>query len=157
MKFWKSVHFLVFLLFICFRMYFALRFFLLSLFVLITFHIFVAGWRQDRSKYYNNNNSFLEIFKICIIAGPIFMGDKIPLKSLIPHGKRVQKKIVLYHNYFRTKVIPRASNMLKMVRAKYVKIMQKKIIIRFSVVLFLKALIKRCLWKLWLLCFQFWF
>lgn len=48
------------------------------------------------------------------------MGDKIPLKSLMPNRIRVQTKIVTYHNYFRTKVIPRASNMLKMVRSKYV-------------------------------------
>lgn len=54
------------------------------------------------------------------------MGDHIPLRTLMPNRKRIQNKIVTYHNYFRTKVIPRASNMLKMVRFKYVYINKKK-------------------------------
>lgn len=43
------------------------------------------------------------------------MGDQIPFKGLMPNRKRVQRKIVFYHNYFRSSVIPRASNMLMMV------------------------------------------
>ncbi|KAF5306398.1 hypothetical protein FQA39_LY08907 [Lamprigera yunnana] len=45
---------------------------------------------------------------------PRIMGDKIPSSALLPNRRQLQNKIVLYHNYFRTKVIPRASNMLKM-------------------------------------------
>ncbi|KAJ8909495.1 hypothetical protein NQ315_017596 [Exocentrus adspersus] len=46
---------------------------------------------------------------------PKIMGDRLgPLKSLSPYWRRVQWKIVLYHNIFRSMVRPPASNMLKM-------------------------------------------
>lgn len=45
---------------------------------------------------------------------PRIMGDRIPHSALLPNSRPLQRKIVLYHNYFRTKVIPRAANMLRM-------------------------------------------
>ncbi|CAH1960260.1 unnamed protein product [Acanthoscelides obtectus] len=45
---------------------------------------------------------------------PRLMGDKISLTSLDPRRMRVQQKIVIYHNAFRSKVRPTAANMLKM-------------------------------------------
>ncbi|KAK5646647.1 hypothetical protein RI129_005111 [Pyrocoelia pectoralis] len=56
-------------------------------------HTFEA-WRSDRQ--------------------PKVMGDKIPNSALLPNRKPLQNKIVLYHNYFRTRVVPRAANMLRM-------------------------------------------
>lgn len=43
------------------------------------------------------------------------MGDQISLKALSPRRRLVRDKIVYFHNYFRSKVQPIASNMLKMV------------------------------------------
>ncbi|XP_077286062.1 serotriflin-like [Arctopsyche grandis] len=45
---------------------------------------------------------------------PRIFGDKIPNKALNPIYSKVMKKIVLYHNFFRSKVEPKASNMLTM-------------------------------------------
>ncbi|CAH0557855.1 unnamed protein product [Brassicogethes aeneus] len=45
---------------------------------------------------------------------PQVMGDLIPFRSLSTHRKRIQDKIVLYHNFFRTQVSPPAANMLRM-------------------------------------------
>ncbi|XP_046987912.1 cysteine-rich secretory protein 2-like [Schistocerca americana] len=45
---------------------------------------------------------------------PRVYGNKIPTRALVTTGKKVQRKILLYHNFFRTKVSPPASNMLKM-------------------------------------------
>ncbi|XP_026468327.1 cysteine-rich secretory protein 2-like [Ctenocephalides felis] len=45
---------------------------------------------------------------------PKVYGDKIPLRGLTPRFRALQKKIVLYHNFFRTKVDPRPANMLRM-------------------------------------------
>lgn len=44
------------------------------------------------------------------------MGDIIPMRALSTHRRKIQDKIVLYHNYFRTQVKPPAANMLRMVR-----------------------------------------
>ncbi|RZC22658.1 cysteine-rich secretory protein 2-like [Asbolus verrucosus] len=52
------------------------------------------NWRQDRR--------------------PKIMGDRIPLRAIMPTRRQIQTKIVLYHNIFRTRVIPKAANMLKM-------------------------------------------
>lgn len=44
-------------------------------------------------------------------------GDSIPTGALLPlYNHQIQRKIVLYHNVFRSKVTPTAANMLKMVR-----------------------------------------
>ncbi|CAD7086125.1 unnamed protein product [Hermetia illucens] len=45
---------------------------------------------------------------------PRLYGDKVPNKLLSPRLRRVQQRIVMLHDYFRTKVIPSASNMLSM-------------------------------------------
>ncbi|XP_056631198.1 cysteine-rich secretory protein 1-like [Diorhabda sublineata] len=45
---------------------------------------------------------------------PKIMGDSIPLKMLDPRRVKLQKKIVLYHNFFRSKVDPPPANMLRM-------------------------------------------
>ncbi|XP_018576803.1 serotriflin-like [Anoplophora glabripennis] len=45
---------------------------------------------------------------------PKIMGDVISLKQLSPNRKKVQQKILLYHNFFRSRVKPAASNMLRM-------------------------------------------
>ncbi|XP_015836142.1 cysteine-rich secretory protein 2 isoform X2 [Tribolium castaneum] len=45
---------------------------------------------------------------------PKIVGDKIPLNAIMPNRRKMQRKIVQYHNYFRTKVVPRAANMLRM-------------------------------------------
>ncbi|GAB0089408.1 cysteine-rich venom protein-like [Sergentomyia squamirostris] len=45
---------------------------------------------------------------------PRIFGDRVPAKLIAPHLKKVQQRIVLLHDYFRTKVIPPASNMLIM-------------------------------------------
>ncbi|ENN77221.1 hypothetical protein YQE_06051, partial [Dendroctonus ponderosae] len=42
------------------------------------------------------------------------MGDHLPLRAITPERQRVRNKIVMYHNYFRSRVEPKASNMLKM-------------------------------------------
>lgn len=44
-----------------------------------------------------------------------FYGDKVPHRILNTNSRRVQHRIVMLHNYFRTSVRPSASNMLAMV------------------------------------------
>lgn len=53
--------------------------------------------------------------KIIPVAGPKIMGDKVPAQALYPFKKQTQRKIVKYHNYFRSIVEPPAANMLMMV------------------------------------------
>ncbi|XP_063932035.1 cysteine-rich secretory protein 2-like [Zophobas morio] len=63
--------------------------------VIIVIHVSVVyNWRQDRR--------------------PRVMGDKIPFKAIFPNNRRIQRRIVRYHNSFRTRVIPKAANMLRM-------------------------------------------
>nr|XP_023018446.1 cysteine-rich secretory protein 2-like isoform X1 [Leptinotarsa decemlineata] len=45
---------------------------------------------------------------------PKLMGDRIPMISINPVQARVQRNIVLYHNFFRSNVRPSARNMLRM-------------------------------------------
>ncbi|KAI8427934.1 hypothetical protein MSG28_002265 [Choristoneura fumiferana] len=45
---------------------------------------------------------------------PLFPSNKIPDNALTPQREIVRRKIVLYHNFFRSKVRPSASNMLMM-------------------------------------------
>ncbi|XP_043275296.1 serotriflin-like isoform X2 [Venturia canescens] len=45
---------------------------------------------------------------------PRLYGDRIPTRVLTPSNKKVQRKIVIYHNFFRTRVTPTAANMLVM-------------------------------------------
>lgn len=45
---------------------------------------------------------------------PRVYGDKIPRRVLLPYNRQVQRKIVLYHNFFRTHVTPQAADMLTM-------------------------------------------
>lgn len=46
---------------------------------------------------------------------PQIYGDKVPQRMISTKLKRVQRRIVMLHDYFRTKVLPPASNMLSMV------------------------------------------
>lgn len=65
--------------------------------VLPTFHINPLGvdaWKTDRK--------------------PKVFGDRIPIKLLSPTNRKVQRKIALYHNFFRSRVTPPASDMLSM-------------------------------------------
>lgn len=50
-----------------------------------------------------------------LTLGPRLMGDILPYRAISPERQRVRDKIVMYHNFFRTKVHPKAGNMLKMV------------------------------------------
>ena len=50
-----------------------------------------------------------------INIGPKFFGDKVPVKKLDPIHQSTQKKIVMYHNFFRSRVHPPAADMLAMV------------------------------------------
>ncbi|XP_058804919.1 cysteine-rich secretory protein 2-like [Phymastichus coffea] len=45
---------------------------------------------------------------------PRLYGDRIPRRVLTTSDKKVQRKIVLYHNFFRSRVEPPAANMLVM-------------------------------------------
>lgn len=45
---------------------------------------------------------------------PKIFGNKLRLKSLEPGKYRIQKKLVQFHNFFRSKVKPEAANMLAM-------------------------------------------
>ncbi|KAL7645437.1 UNVERIFIED_CONTAM: hypothetical protein RMT77_003823 [Armadillidium vulgare] len=45
---------------------------------------------------------------------PRIFGNKLKLRSLEPGKDKIQKRLVQYHNFFRTKVSPPASNMLAM-------------------------------------------
>lgn len=48
---------------------------------------------------------------------PRIFGDKVPQQSIATRNAKVQRRIVMLHDYFRTKVEPPASNMLSMVSA----------------------------------------
>ncbi|XP_068226914.1 cysteine-rich secretory protein 2-like [Palaemon carinicauda] len=71
-----------------------------SLFLLFVYLVLMAlvrssySWRTDRR--------------------PRIFGSKLRLKSLAPGKYRIQKKLVQFHNFFRSKVKPEASNMLAM-------------------------------------------
>ncbi|XP_046403123.1 cysteine-rich secretory protein 2-like [Ischnura elegans] len=45
---------------------------------------------------------------------PKVFGDRIPVKLLTPTNRKVQRKIAYYHNFFRSRVSPPASDMLSM-------------------------------------------
>lgn len=47
---------------------------------------------------------------------PKLYGENLKFRYISPRNKRVQKRIVMLHDFFRTKVNPPASNMLSMVR-----------------------------------------
>uniref|UniRef100_A0A182U737 Uncharacterized protein n=1 Tax=Anopheles melas TaxID=34690 RepID=A0A182U737_9DIPT len=53
------------------------------------------GWRYDRV--------------------PRLYGDKVPTKAISPRLRKVQRRIVMLHDSYRTKVVPPAANMLNMV------------------------------------------
>lgn len=46
---------------------------------------------------------------------PQIYGDKVPQRMISTKLKRVQRRIVMLHDYYRTKVLPPAANMLSMV------------------------------------------
>ncbi|CAG9798066.1 unnamed protein product [Chironomus riparius] len=45
---------------------------------------------------------------------PRLYGDKLHYRYINPRNKRVQRRIVMLHDFFRTKVVPPAANMLSM-------------------------------------------
>ena len=46
---------------------------------------------------------------------PRLFGDKLEYKFISTRSRKVQKRIVMLHDFFRTKTIPSAANMLSMV------------------------------------------
>lgn len=52
------------------------------------------------------------------LAGPRLYGEKVPNRLISPRVRRVQRRIVMLHDFFRTKVVPPAANMLSMVSAR---------------------------------------
>lgn len=62
-----------------------------------------------RFKIYITNTLLIILFR------PLIHGGKLSHKVLQPSHRPVQKKIVVYHNFFRSKVQPPASDMLSMV------------------------------------------
>ncbi|CAG9098837.1 unnamed protein product [Plutella xylostella] len=69
--------------------------------------------------YFMINNAFISIGAVDNNLIPwgekqLIPPDKIPYIALSPQRATVRRKIVLYHNFFRTKVRPSASNMLLM-------------------------------------------
>lgn len=59
--------------------------------------------------------SFIKWWLLIFFTGPKFFGDKVPVKMLNPVHQSTQKKIVMYHNFFRSRVHPPAADMLAMV------------------------------------------
>lgn len=47
---------------------------------------------------------------------PRLYGDKLQYKFISTRSRKVQKRIVMLHDFFRTKTVPSAANMLSMVR-----------------------------------------
>lgn len=52
-----------------------------------------------------------------LIAEPRLYGERVPNRLISPRIRRVQRRIVMLHDFFRTKVSPPATNMLSMVSA----------------------------------------
>jgi len=55
------------------------------------------------------------IEKEIIFLVPRLYGEKLHYRYINPRNKRVQRRIVMLHDFFRTKVVPPAANMLSMV------------------------------------------
>ena len=55
---------------------------------------------------------------LCVFAfsGPRLYGDKLQYRFISPRNRKVQRRLVMLHDFFRTKVEPPAANMLSMVR-----------------------------------------
>lgn len=49
------------------------------------------------------------------LSEPRLYGEKVPNRLIAPRLRRVQRRIVMLHDFFRTKVVPPAANMLSMV------------------------------------------
>lgn len=94
----------------------SLKLFLLAIIFISFINVCLPAWRNDRRKFFIQFLHKKHNLQTKTVSEPKILGDRIPYRALMPHRKRIQKKIVLYHNYFRTKVIPRAANMLRMVR-----------------------------------------
>ncbi|XP_017785761.1 PREDICTED: cysteine-rich secretory protein 1-like [Nicrophorus vespilloides] len=58
------------------------------------FYIEGSAWKNDRR--------------------PKLMGDRLSMAKVHPFKHPIKRKIVMYHNQFRARVVPRASNMLRM-------------------------------------------
>ncbi|XP_042143283.1 cysteine-rich venom protein 2 isoform X2 [Ixodes scapularis] len=52
--------------------------------------------------------------RVPVLQRPKVYGDKLSKRSLDPYYRPVRKRITLYHNFFRTRVDPPASDMLEM-------------------------------------------
>lgn len=46
---------------------------------------------------------------------PKLYGDQLQFRFISPRNRKVQRRLVMLHDFFRTKVNPPASNMLSMV------------------------------------------
>lgn len=86
---------------------------LLLLMLLVIIHN-TDTWKFDKSKNVKVYNFSLQ--KVIQFPGPRLYGEKIPNRLISPRLRRVQSRIVMLHDFFRTKVVPTAANMLSMVR-----------------------------------------
>jgi len=76
-----------------------------------------SSWRMAEMGSNTFNYVPHHFFCFCLlISEPKFFGDKVPVKMLNPSHHSTQKKIVMYHNFFRSRVHPPAADMLAMVR-----------------------------------------
>lgn len=77
-------------------------------------------WKFDKSE----DLAVIEFLDGCLLnllefIGPRLFGEKVPNRLISPRMRRVQRRIVMLHDFFRTKVVPPASNMLSMVSGIY--------------------------------------
>ena len=73
-------------------------------------------WKKDRRKYLLQSHA--TSFNITTFPGPSVHHSKIDLTFVSPKRRIVRKMIVDIHDYYRARVTPSASNMLKMVPCK---------------------------------------
>ena len=64
---------------------------------------------------------------------PKYYGSKVPVELLNPAHRSTQRKIVMYHNFFRSRVHPPAADMLAMVRFSFVPFFFSSIFIWFNI------------------------
>lgn len=63
------------------------------------------------------NRGYLSIIILhpILVTEPRLYGERVPNRLISPRLRRVQRRIVMLHDFFRTKVVPPAANMLSMV------------------------------------------
>lgn len=71
--------------------------------------IFHFRW-DFRTRFHKHFISFIDF------SVPRLYGDELKFRFISPRNRKVQRRLVMLHDFFRTKVSPPASNMLSMVR-----------------------------------------